>query len=211
MWINGGFYTLYQPDFPQYEVNINFRLTGCYPPESLYFLPEINSPKLSCMRWESVTANSNNEIYQLYKDDKKILTVILNPFSNSARVECEKEKRVFLIRKEGFRRNKTVLRSEYGIKIGELGQENKENFIDVNNERFFYATQNNPLAELVLYKESKDKPFVTCGLNAKEGTASVHFTKDKQLSGTSHPGLLMALCWYMFLPVTKENVVEFAV
>ena len=163
------------------------------------------------MRWESVTASSNNEIYHLYKDDKKILTVILNPFSNSARVECEKEKRVFLIRKEGFRRNKTVLRSEYGIKIGELGQENKENFIDVNNERFFYATQNNPLAELVLYKESIDKPFVTCGLSAKEGTASVHFTKDKQLSDTSHPGLLMALCWYMFLPVTKENVAEFVV
>ncbi len=163
------------------------------------------------MRWESVTASSNNEIYDLYKDDKKILTVILNPFSNSARVECEKEKRVFLIRKEGFRRNKTVLRSEYGIKIGELGQENKENFIDVNNERFFYATQNNPLAELVLYKESIDKPFVTCGLSAKEGTASVHFTKDKQLSDTSHPGLLMALCWYMFLPVTKENVAEFVV
>ena len=47
MWINPGFYTPYAPGFFQYEVNINFRLTGCYPPESLYFLPEINSPKLS--------------------------------------------------------------------------------------------------------------------------------------------------------------------
>lgn len=162
------------------------------------------------MRWESITSSSNNEIYHLYKDDKKLLTLILNPFSNSARVECEKQKRVFLIRKEGFRRNKTVLRNEYGIKIGELGQENKENFIDVNEERFFYTTHNNPMAELVLYKDSKDKPFVTCGLSAKGGSAAVHFTKDKQLSGTSNPGLLMALCWYMFLPVTKENAVEFA-
>ena len=162
------------------------------------------------MRWETIASNSGNEIYHLYKDDKKLLTLTLNPFSNSARVECEKEKRVFLIRKEGFRRNKVVLRSEYGVKIGELGQENKENFIVVNEERFYYTTKNNPLAEMVLYKESKEKPFVTCSLTVNEGTTDVLFSKDKGLSATSHPGLLMALCWYMFLPVAKENVVEFA-
>jgi hypothetical protein len=162
------------------------------------------------MKWESATSASNHEVYHLYKDDKKILTLAINPFSNSARVECEKQKRVFLIRKEGFRRNKTVLRNEYGIKIGELGQDNKENFIDVNDERFYYTIQNNPLAELVLYKESKDKPFVTCGLGIKDGDPAVNFTKDKKLSDSTHPGLLMALCWYMFLPVAKENTVEFA-
>jgi hypothetical protein len=162
------------------------------------------------MRWETVASNSNNEVYHLYKDDKKILSIAFNPFSNSARVECEKQKRVFLIRKEGFRRNKIVLRNEYGIKIGELGHENKEDFIDVNDERFFYTIHNNPLAELVLYKESIDRPFVTCGLSTKEGDTAVKFTKDKNLSETTHPGLLMALCWYMFLPVAKENVVEFA-
>ena len=159
------------------------------------------------MRWETISSNSNNEVYHLYKDDKKILTLAFNPFSSSARVECEKQKRVFLIRKEGFRRNKTVLRNEYGIKIGELGHENKENFIDVNDERFYYTIQNDPQPELVLYKESTDKPFVTCNLSTKEG---VEFTKDKILSDTTHPGLLMALCWYMFLPVAKENVPEFA-
>jgi hypothetical protein len=162
------------------------------------------------MRWEIVASTSNNEVYHLYKDDKKILTLALNPFSNSARVECEKQKRVFLIRKEGFRRNKTIVRNEYGIKIGELGHENKENFIDVNDERFFYSIENNPLAELVLYKQSKDRPFVTCGLSTKKGDPAVKFTKDKNLSDTAHPGLLMALCWYMFLPVAKENVAEFA-
>ena len=162
------------------------------------------------MRWESTKATSNNEVYHLYKGDDKLLTVTLNPFSNSARVECDNQKRVFLIRKEGFRRNKTVLRSEYGIKIGELGHDNKENFIDVNNERFYYIIHNNPLAELVLYKEAKENPFVVCGLNTKEGTPAVHFSKNDDLQSTSHPGLLMALCWYMFLPVTKENVAKFA-
>lgn len=162
------------------------------------------------MRWEIASADANQEIYHLFKDDKKILTLIINPFSHTARVECNNEKRVFQLRKEGFLRNKITLRNEYGIKIGELGQENKENFIDVNDERFYYDIHNNPLAELVLYKGSKEKPFVTCGLTSKEGNAEINFKKDKSLSSTSHPGLLMALCWYMFLPVAKENVVEYA-
>lgn len=157
-----------------------------------------------------VASNQDNEIYHLYKDDKKILTLTLHPFSNSARIESETEKRVFLIRKEGFLRNKTILRNEYGIKIGELGHENMENFIDLNDERFFYTIHNNPLAELVLYKESKEHPFVVCGLNTESGSTDVHFKNNKAIANTSYPSLLMALCWYMFLPVTKENIPEFA-
>lgn len=156
------------------------------------------------MQWESVTTADSNEVYHLIKEGKKILTFTLHPFSNTARVECDNEKRVFLIRKEGFRRNKTVIRNEYGFKIGELGQENKVNFIDVNDERFFYTVQNDPQAQLILYKESKENPFVSCLLTTADGNTSVEFKKAKKLSSTSHPGLLMALCWYMFLPVTKE-------
>lgn len=156
------------------------------------------------MKWESAAASGGNEVYHLYKDDKKILTLTLNPFSNTARVECDKEKRVFLIRKEGFRRNKIVVRNEYGVKMGELGQENKEQFIDVNNERFFYSIQNQPQEQLILYKDHKENPFVSCMLSSQNGNTSIEFKKAKELSSTSHPGLLMALCWYMFLPVAKE-------
>ncbi len=163
------------------------------------------------MRWETADSSSQHEVYHLYKDDKKILSLTVNKFSNSARVECSKEKRVFIIRKEGFLKNKTILRNEYGIKIGELGSENKEDFIDINDERFYYTIHNNPLAELVIYKEAKDKPAVVCGLSTKDGDTAVHFAKDSSIKTAPHPGLLMALCWYMFLPVTKENVAEFAI
>ncbi len=162
------------------------------------------------MRWETVKASEEQEIYNLYKDDEKRLTLVYNPFSNSARVECNKEKRVFLIRKEGFRRNKTVIRSEYGIKIGEFGQENKQQYIEVNNEKFFYSTRNNPLAELFLFKADAEQPVVSCGLTARSGMADVYFKKDKTLGEMPHPGLLMALCWYMFLPVAKENIAAMA-
>ncbi len=160
------------------------------------------------MRWETISCTSSNEIYQLWHKDNKLLTLTLHPFSKTARVECEEEKRVFLIRKEGFRRHKTVLRSEYGIKLGELGTEEKESFIDVNNERFYYTIRYEPQPELVLYKESPDKPFVVCGLDISNGDSFIQLMKDKNL--TSQTGLLMALCWYMFLPLTKEKAAELA-
>ena len=162
------------------------------------------------MKWELVKSTPEQEIYHLYKDDKKRLTLVLNPFSNSARIECDKEKRVFLLRKEGFRRNKTVIRNEYGMKVGQFGQENGQHFITVNEKKFFYIIQNNPLAELVLFKEIKEQPLVSCGISTNDGTGAINFTKDKNLGEMPHPGLLMALCWYMFLPVAKENTVELA-
>lgn len=163
------------------------------------------------MRWELANTSSGNEVYTLFKAEKKILTVTINPFSHTARVDCEKDKRVFLLRKEGLRRNKTIIRSEYGIKIGELGSENGKNFITVNEERIFYTTQNAPLAKLILYKNSPAEPLVSCGLIAEQQHPAIHFEKESKLAQTAHPGLLMALCWYMFLPVAKENVVAFAV
>ncbi|MBM3416113.1 MAG: hypothetical protein FJY20_06625 [Bacteroidetes bacterium] len=160
------------------------------------------------MRWEKVKSTPEQEVYHLYKDDKLRLTLIYNPFSNSARVECNKEKRVFLIRKEGFLRNKSVIRNEYGVKIGEFGQDGGQRFINVNNEKFYYATRNNPLAELLLFNETANKPAITCGLSAAGESSDVYFKKDKSLGEMPHPGLLMALCWYMFLPVAKENTAD---
>lgn len=162
------------------------------------------------MRWETDKSTSEHEVYHLKKDNKKLLSLTFNPFSKSARVECNSEKRVFLIRQEGFLRNKTAIRNEYGIKIGEFGHENGEYFIVVNDERFYYGIQNSPLAKLILYKESVEHPIVSCGLDTNGKNPDVQFTKDKNLAAMTHPGLLMALCWYMFLPVAKENVAEFA-
>lgn len=162
------------------------------------------------MKWERISCTPEQEVYQLFKGETRILTLTLHPFSHSARIETESEKRVFQIRKEGFLRNKTVLRTEYGIKIGELGYENGKNFISINNEHYNYSITNNPLAELRIFQENNQQPLVTCELNTEKGNTQVLFKKDHTLGNSSHPGLLMALCWYMFLPVAKENTPEMA-
>ena len=164
------------------------------------------------MKWNVVNSSANQEIYELWHSDKKLLTLDFHPFTNSARIEYPAEKRVFLIRKEGFLRNKTVLRNEYGVRIGQLGHEKGNSSIgtiELNDEKFNYTIHNNPMAELIIYKESKDKPFVTCGLKADDGNTAVKFSKENKLSASQH-FLLMALCWYMFLPVAKENTVAYA-
>jgi len=164
------------------------------------------------MKWLLASTSAKQEIYELWHNDKKLLTLDYHPFTNSARIEYGDEKRVFLIRKEGFLRNKTVLRNEYGMRIGELGHEKSnfnEGYIDLNEERFSYAINNNPLAELTIYRDNKDKPFVVCGLKADNGNTSVQFNKVNDLT-PSQQFMLMSLCWYMFLPVAKENSVEYA-
>jgi len=158
------------------------------------------------MRWETLSTDANHEVYKLKHKDHTLLTLTLHPFSNTARVENEDEKRVFQIRREGFRRHKTVLRNEYGIKIGELGVENKLQFIEINKEKYYYTIRHNPNAELVIYRESINTPILVCGLDVDTGKNSVHLEKDKTPASTP-VSLLMGLCWYMFLPVTREDTV----
>jgi len=141
------------------------------------------------MRWESVLSTTEDQVYHLYKKDKHLLTLTIHPFSNSARVECNKQKRVLLC--------------EYGTRIGELGNENNAAYISMNDERFYYSNDNEPGGELNIYKDNKETPIVTC-------KGADEFKKDKKLSDISHPGLLMAVCWYMFLPAMKEKTRELA-
>ena len=164
------------------------------------------------MKWQITSSTEKQEIYELWNNDRKLLTLDFHPFTNSARIEYADEKRVFLIRKEGFLRNKTVLRNEYGVRLGQLGYEKSnagEGTIELNEEKFSYTIHNNPIAELVIYRDNKDEPFVTCGLKADNGDTSVKFSKENKLNPSQHV-LLMALCWYMFLPVARENTVEYA-
>lgn len=157
------------------------------------------------MRWESDKSTDEHEIYHLFDGEQKLLTLIYHPFSNAARIECNREKRVFLIRKEGFRRNKKVIRNEYGIKIGEFGRENGEDFIMVNDKRFNYASQNSPATEMILYRDSAEKPLVSCSMKSYDGKPGIRIPEDSLLPDGPHPGLLMALCWYMFLPVAGKK------
>ena len=70
------------------------------------------------MRWEKVRSSASPIFFQLWHEEKKLLSVEYHPQTNSSRIEWEGTKRVFLITKEGSDEKRIVLRNEYGIQIG---------------------------------------------------------------------------------------------
>lgn len=162
------------------------------------------------MKWESVTSTLGYSVYALWNNGHKLATLVFNFSSNAARLEYANEKRVFLIRKEGFRKNKTVLRNEYGVRIGYAGTENNEAFIELDNERFFYSVDNKEEPVVTIYKDSKDHPLAVCGLNVDKGKSLNTIGKDKSIRDEAHYSLLMTLCWYLFHPAKKETQLQVA-
>jgi hypothetical protein len=158
------------------------------------------------MNWETVTSGIGHKVYALWNNGRKLLTLAFHPSSNFAKIEYEGEKRAFTLRYEGFLKNKMVMRNEYGIRIGQVSFENKENLVSLNDEKFFYAITDGKEPEVIIYKESKDKPLAVCALNLDNEKSILPSVK----TSATHHSLLLALCWYLFLPVAKEKVQEFA-
>lgn len=162
------------------------------------------------MKWKKVLTSASQEIYELWNNDKKQITLEFHPSTNSARIEHEAEKRVFLIRKEGFRRNKTVLCNEYGVRLGYLINENKESFIQLRNDRYSYTIENNPGSELVIYNESSHEPLVICGLDLGDENIKLNLQREKAVPVNALSGMLLSLGWFMLQPVVNEKILEYA-
>jgi hypothetical protein len=161
------------------------------------------------MKWETVTSSIGQSVYTLWNNGKKLSTLVFNSSSNAARIEYADERRVFLIRDEGFRKNKTVLRNEYGIRIGHTGTENNENFIVLNDERYFYAVSDHNEPAVTIYKESIDRPLAVCELNIKDDLLAKTGAKRQVLQKTLF-SLLIGLCWHLFKPLENEKAIGYS-
>jgi hypothetical protein len=163
------------------------------------------------MKWEQISDHEGKQVYELYHNEECLLTLTDNIIAGTVRIESPVEKRNFVIGKEGFFNNKTVLRNEYGIRIGELGIENNENFIEMENEKFHYAVQGTSPVEFIIYKESKENPILTCKLNTSFPPHEPILIKGKRPFTTlNYASLLMSMCWYIVPPVAKKNKLEYA-
>jgi hypothetical protein len=97
------------------------------------------------------------------------------------------------------------MRNEYGIRIGHVTSENKENLIAFNDEEFYYTITEEKQPKLIVYKDSVDTPLAVCEVSLdKEGVL------PSVKPGATQQSLLLALCWYLHLPVAREAEVQFA-
>lgn len=165
------------------------------------------------MKWESVRSTIGYSAYALWSNGRKLVTLVFNSSSHAARIDYAGEKRVFLIRKEGFMKNKVVLRNEYGVRIGFAGSELNGDFIELNNERFFYDVETKKEPAIIIYKETKDHPFAVCELDLEDKDMLIDLSgKNKSVKDDTRYSLLMTLCWYLFQPAKiakKEMPLEY--
>ena len=157
------------------------------------------------MKWETVTSGIGQKVYALWDNGRKLLTLAFNSSSNFAKIELGDEKRAFSIRYEGLFKNKMVMRNEYGIRIGQVTTE-RENQVILNDEKLFYAVTRDKEPRLILYRESPDNPIAVCALKLENEKSIL---PSLRTSATTH-SLLLALSWYLFRAVGKENSPEFA-
>jgi hypothetical protein len=158
------------------------------------------------MNWETVTSGIGYKAYALWSNGRKLLTLGFQSSSNFVKIESEGEKRAFTIRYEGFLKTKMVMRNEYGIRIGSVSTENKENLIAFNDEKLHYTITNDKEPQVIIYKESPDQPLAVCALQLDNDKSILPAVKPS----ATHQSLLLALCWYLFQSVAKENRPEFA-
>jgi len=154
------------------------------------------------MKWLLVSINFQQEIYELWNNEEKLLTLVCQQGTGALRIATADEKRVFIIRKEGFLRSRTALRNEYGIRIGYLTHEsNQDNWgiIDFNNEKFNYSIQKGVFPELVIYKHAE--PVLICELSGNSA---------KKSGNSNHDSLVLVLSWYVFSSVAKKQIAEYA-
>ncbi len=158
------------------------------------------------MNWETVSSGIGHKVYALWNNGRKLLTLAFSSNSSLARIELEGEKRSFSIKYEGFLKNKMVMRNEYGIPIGQVSAENKENLIALNDEKLFYKITDDKEPQLIIYKDSVETPLAVCALNLSNDKSILAKVKP---SAVQH-SLLLALCWYLLKPVSNTVSRQFA-
>jgi len=152
------------------------------------------------MKWLSITTRVQEKIYELWNSKEKLLAIAYHPASGTLRMSADNEKRVFLIGREGFLRRRTVLRNEYGIRIGQLtydSNQDKEGMIDVHEEDFTYVLQSDAGPKASIYRNTE--MLVVTELPAI----------SEDINSDNYDLLMLILCWYVSTTV-KKQVEEYA-
>ena len=149
--------------------------------------------------------------YHLIENDTSKVIVKYSPLHRSARISCGSKHRLFFIESTGVLTGKYVFKNEYGMEIGNMSYGkslNRDGIVIIESKKYSYKIQNNPLAEITVFENESQQPVVSCGLTDDSNGTGISFSQhDNNINNSC---LLLSLCWYLFLPVSKENVVEYA-
>ena len=142
------------------------------------------------MKWVLISSNSRQQVYELWNNEEKLIAFSYHVVHGTIRIISD-EPRVFLLRKEGFLKNRTVLLNEYGIKMATLFEETETHtgIIEADEKKFKYSIHKGLLKEVFIYAGDSEKPFITCDLPS---------------ALSNYTALLLILSWYKLQPQKKK-------
>lgn len=163
------------------------------------------------MKW--VMTNNKKALlqeYQLLEQDSTKAIVKYNPVQRSARISVGDKHRLFFIESAGSLTGKYSFKNEYGLEVGMMANDKLggDGSVTIESKKFIYKIQNNPVAELTIYDGNTNKVLARCGLATGINGTSLSLSQQNNNAGSNY--LLLGLCWFLFLPVAKENIVEYA-
>ncbi len=152
----------------------------------------------------SVKQFPGQQDYLLKEDDKTVLKLCFKKDLHTARVETEKERRVLIIDDEGLLKTKSVLKNEYGVRIGSLNYDNfsdSQGSVDIENIKYRFNVKNGEKPELNIYKGSRRNLVYNCLLVSDD--------LSSRIKGSQTASLIIAISWYLFLKEAVKLVPAF--
>jgi hypothetical protein len=145
------------------------------------------------MKWHSLNSGTSHEMYELSENEEKLLSLSYHPATSVVRIIQENEKRIFLLGREGFLRNRVVLRNEYGIRLSQVVRENNlenEGILTIKNLKYRFTIQKDLKNVLSLYDVVTDERIMRCEF------------PDLRAGSATNDILLLGLSWYLMQGVT---------
>jgi hypothetical protein len=142
----------------------------------------------------SVKQLPGQQDYLLKEDDKTVLKLCYKKDLHTARVETEKERRVLIIDDEGLLKTKSVLKNEYGVRIGSLNYDkfsDTQGSVDIENMKYRFIVKRGEIPELNIYKGTRRNLVYNCQLAFQDISS--------RIKGSQTASLIIAVSWYLFL------------
>lgn len=144
----------------------------------------------------------------LLNGDHKLLSLIYDSSLQTARLECNSEKRLFMVYNEGRRLPKTVFKNEYGFDIGTLEHITENGFgkIGMYGNNYYYRLMIDDNCTMFLYDNIHAEPLSAVYIEPNDMESALHFDQHKIYYHLLYCALL-SICWYLQLPENAQEVV----
>lgn len=136
------------------------------------------------MQWRTITSSLGHTAIDLWNNGQQMLTLAYKSHSDTVQLKTrDGERRLFYYRKKGWFRRQLVLENEYGANLGRIQKEGKNEYIVVEDKRYFINYKPDKSVELL--ETTTNEPVITCNLDYDNPTPYISYS------------LLMILCVYL--------------